>query len=149
MHLFALQGWYDGKTPLKFKACGLSCVMHPHNPSAPTVHFNYRYFECVLLLPTYTFHTPTVRSLRSLLTYPFTLQSGRSSQPRNTKSLVVRRRFRLDPILPLHLRRHPLPHLHRIPLPIPFPVQHLQSLVRSILSHQASPRDPRYRRNLL
>jgi len=26
-------------------ATGLSCVMHPRNPMAPTVHFNYRYFE--------------------------------------------------------------------------------------------------------
>ena len=28
-----------------FFACGLSCVMHPRNPMAPTMHFNYRYFE--------------------------------------------------------------------------------------------------------
>jgi coproporphyrinogen III oxidase len=28
-----------------FFACGLSCVMHPKNPFAPTMHFNYRYFE--------------------------------------------------------------------------------------------------------
>lgn len=28
-----------------FFACGLSSVMHPHNPFAPTMHFNYRYFE--------------------------------------------------------------------------------------------------------
>lgn len=40
-----LQGWYDGKAHLPFKALGISCVIHPHNPSAPTVHFNYRYFE--------------------------------------------------------------------------------------------------------
>lgn len=44
-HEGKFKGWYDGKTPLPFKACGLSCVMHPHNPAAPTVHFNYRYFE--------------------------------------------------------------------------------------------------------
>ncbi|ODV77049.1 Coproporphyrinogen oxidase [Suhomyces tanzawaensis NRRL Y-17324] len=30
---------------LKFFACGLSLVIHPHNPHAPTVHANYRYFE--------------------------------------------------------------------------------------------------------
>lgn len=30
---------------LSFKAVGLSLVMHPHNPMAPTVHCNYRYFE--------------------------------------------------------------------------------------------------------
>ncbi len=30
---------------LDFFAAGLSVVMHPHNPMAPTVHFNYRYFE--------------------------------------------------------------------------------------------------------
>lgn len=28
-----------------FFACGLSLVIHPHNPHTPTVHANYRYFE--------------------------------------------------------------------------------------------------------
>ena len=28
-----------------FFAAGLSMVLHPHNPMAPTVHLNYRYFE--------------------------------------------------------------------------------------------------------
>ncbi|GAM40673.1 hypothetical protein TCE0_039r13202 [Talaromyces pinophilus] len=30
---------------LTFFAAGLSLVLHPHNPNAPTVHLNYRYFE--------------------------------------------------------------------------------------------------------
>ncbi|KAJ6171600.1 hypothetical protein N7470_000667 [Penicillium chermesinum] len=30
---------------LAFFAAGLSLVLHPHNPMAPTVHLNYRYFE--------------------------------------------------------------------------------------------------------
>lgn len=30
---------------LEFFAAGISCVLHPRNPNAPTVHFNYRYFE--------------------------------------------------------------------------------------------------------
>lgn len=30
---------------VKFFACGLSMVIHPHNPHAPTTHLNYRYFE--------------------------------------------------------------------------------------------------------
>lgn len=30
---------------LPFFAAGLSVVLHPRNPYAPTVHFNYRYFE--------------------------------------------------------------------------------------------------------
>ncbi|KAI9844518.1 MAG: Coproporphyrinogen-III oxidase [Thelocarpon superellum] len=30
---------------LDFFAAGLSMVLHPHNPMAPTVHLNYRYFE--------------------------------------------------------------------------------------------------------
>ena len=30
---------------LDFFAGGLSIVIHPHNPMAPTVHMNYRYFE--------------------------------------------------------------------------------------------------------
>ncbi|KAN0065455.1 Coproporphyrinogen-III oxidase [Thecaphora frezii] len=30
---------------LPFYAAGLSLVVHPKNPFAPTVHFNYRYFE--------------------------------------------------------------------------------------------------------
>lgn len=32
---------------LPFFACGLSLVLHPVNPHAPTVHMNYRYFEIV------------------------------------------------------------------------------------------------------
>lgn len=28
-----------------FFAAGISSVIHPHNPMAPTMHFNYRYFE--------------------------------------------------------------------------------------------------------
>jgi len=34
-----------GQTP--FFACGLSLVLHPVNPHAPTVHMNYRYFGIV------------------------------------------------------------------------------------------------------
>jgi coproporphyrinogen III oxidase len=30
---------------VNFFACGLSLVIHPHNPHAPTTHLNYRYFE--------------------------------------------------------------------------------------------------------
>lgn len=30
---------------IPFFAAGISSVMHPWNPKAPTVHFNYRYFE--------------------------------------------------------------------------------------------------------
>ena len=30
---------------LTFFAAGISLVLHPHNPMAPTVHLNYRYFE--------------------------------------------------------------------------------------------------------
>jgi coproporphyrinogen III oxidase len=30
---------------LPFFACGISLVIHPRNPHAPTVHANYRYFE--------------------------------------------------------------------------------------------------------
>lgn len=33
----------DGNVP--FWVCGLSMIMHPKNPMAPTVHLNYRYFE--------------------------------------------------------------------------------------------------------
>ncbi|CDR37601.1 CYFA0S01e13058g1_1 [Cyberlindnera fabianii] len=33
----------DGSVP--FYACGLSMVIHPRNPHAPTTHLNYRYFE--------------------------------------------------------------------------------------------------------
>ncbi|CAI9090749.1 OLC1v1025579C3 [Oldenlandia corymbosa var. corymbosa] len=31
--------------PVPFFAAGISSVLHPHNPFAPTLHFNYRYFE--------------------------------------------------------------------------------------------------------
>eukprot|EP00188_Purpureofilum_apyrenoidigerum_P002110 Plantae.Rhodophyta-Purpureofilum_apyrenoidigerum.ctg22613.p1 GENE.Plantae.Rhodophyta-Purpureofilum_apyrenoidigerum.ctg22613~~Plantae.Rhodophyta-Purpureofilum_apyrenoidigerum.ctg22613.p1 ORF type:complete len:387 (+),score=71.74 Plantae.Rhodophyta-Purpureofilum_apyrenoidigerum.ctg22613:112-1272(+) len=37
-------GYKDGEK-IPFFACGISSVMHPKNPMAPTVHFNYRYFE--------------------------------------------------------------------------------------------------------
>ncbi|GBB86448.1 hypothetical protein RclHR1_12890003 [Rhizophagus clarus] len=33
------------KGPHPFFAAGISIVMHPHNPYAPTIHLNYRYFE--------------------------------------------------------------------------------------------------------
>jgi len=35
----------NGHTNLPFFAAGLSLVIHPRNPHAPTVHANYRYFE--------------------------------------------------------------------------------------------------------
>lgn len=31
--------------PIPFFAAGVSSVLHPKNPFAPTLHFNYRYFE--------------------------------------------------------------------------------------------------------
>lgn len=40
-----LKGLADGS--VDFFACGLLLVIHPHNPHAPTVHANYRYFETV------------------------------------------------------------------------------------------------------
>lgn len=36
---------YKPGEPVPFFAAGVSSVMHPHNPMAPTMHFNYRYFE--------------------------------------------------------------------------------------------------------
>jgi len=38
-------GSAQGDTSIPFFAAGISSVMHPHNPFAPTMHFNYRYFE--------------------------------------------------------------------------------------------------------
>lgn len=38
------QGRGEG-VDLNFRAVGISLVLHPHNPLAPTVHANYRYFE--------------------------------------------------------------------------------------------------------
>ena len=35
----------DIHTPVPFFAAGISLVIHPRNPHAPTVHANYRYFE--------------------------------------------------------------------------------------------------------
>ncbi len=34
-----------GEEDLRFSAAGLSVVIHPRNPMAPTAHCNYRYFE--------------------------------------------------------------------------------------------------------
>lgn len=36
---------YKPGEPVPFFAAGISSVMHPWNPLAPTMHFNYRYFE--------------------------------------------------------------------------------------------------------
>lgn len=36
---------YFGVKDADFFACGLSLVLHPHNPMVPTVHANWRYFE--------------------------------------------------------------------------------------------------------
>jgi len=37
--------WWDGVTELPYFVAGVSLVVHPKNPHAPTIHFNYRYFE--------------------------------------------------------------------------------------------------------
>ncbi|GAA6059784.1 hypothetical protein JCM10212_003679 [Sporobolomyces blumeae] len=37
--------WWDGKSDLPYFVAGCSLVVHPRNPHAPTIHFNYRYFE--------------------------------------------------------------------------------------------------------
>jgi hypothetical protein len=41
-----LPEYQDGGLP--FYAAGVSLVIHPRNPHAPTVHANYRYFEITL-----------------------------------------------------------------------------------------------------
>lgn len=44
----SLDNMFSNKiTGLPFYACGISLVIHPHNPMAPTVHLNYRFFEVV------------------------------------------------------------------------------------------------------
>jgi coproporphyrinogen III oxidase len=40
-----LGGQEMGDRSTSFYATGVSVVIHPHNPMAPTVHANYRYFE--------------------------------------------------------------------------------------------------------
>jgi coproporphyrinogen III oxidase len=44
---------FDPKSPqsLPFFAAGISLVIHPRNPCAPTVHANYRYFEITEPVP--------------------------------------------------------------------------------------------------
>ncbi|QDZ24031.1 coproporphyrinogen III oxidase [Chloropicon primus] len=39
------KGSTDPNDRVPFFAAGISSVMHPRNPHAPTMHFNYRYFE--------------------------------------------------------------------------------------------------------
>ena len=38
-------GSMNPNQPIQFFACGISSVIHPRNPHAPTMHFNFRYFE--------------------------------------------------------------------------------------------------------
>ena len=40
-----LGGQATQDSPTSFYATGVSVVIHPHNPLAPTIHANYRYFE--------------------------------------------------------------------------------------------------------
>lgn len=43
-----------------FFACGISSVMHPQNPFAPTMHFNYRsgfFHPCISELPLESLHS--------------------------------------------------------------------------------------------
>lgn len=35
----------ENNEKLPYSVCGLSMIMHPKNPKAPTTHLNYRYFE--------------------------------------------------------------------------------------------------------
>lgn len=37
--------WWDGTSELPYFVAGCSLVVHPRNPHAPTIHFNWRYFE--------------------------------------------------------------------------------------------------------
>lgn len=41
------QGRALGDHEVSFYATGVSVVIHPHNPMAPSAHANYRYVECV------------------------------------------------------------------------------------------------------
>jgi coproporphyrinogen III oxidase len=41
----------SGPGPFPFYACGVSLVLHPTNPHAPTAHANYRYFEVEVPAP--------------------------------------------------------------------------------------------------
>ncbi|KAG8509544.1 Oxygen-dependent coproporphyrinogen-III oxidase, mitochondrial [Galemys pyrenaicus] len=42
---FSVDRWERKEGKLPFCAMGVSSVIHPKNPHAPTIHFNYRYFE--------------------------------------------------------------------------------------------------------
>ena len=49
---------YFGVGEVDFFACGLSLVIHPKNPMAPTVHANWRYFELYDTCLLYTSPSP-------------------------------------------------------------------------------------------
>ncbi|KAL9940368.1 hypothetical protein V8E36_001073 [Tilletia maclaganii] len=67
----------DGPSPevdgLPFYAAGLSLVVHPANPFAPTVHFNYRYFELT--------HPPTLKDGSPNPRYEAAKAQGTETEP--------------------------------------------------------------------
>ena len=65
----------DSEAEAGYFACGLSLIIHPHNPYAPTVHMNLRYFETPTrhwfgggmdLTPYYPFREDCIRFHRRL-----------------------------------------------------------------------------------
>ena len=80
MLLTSAQCAWQATGGVPFFAAGISSVMHPHNPFAPTMHFNYRYFETEVLAVHLHVHSIFAKTILMSHKHPSTASSEGASQ---------------------------------------------------------------------